>query len=51
MAQPPNPKPSVTREQLARHLDLLDQATEEDLDELLTDLLRHTHATMQAQNG
>ena len=50
MAQPPN-KPSVTPEQLAEHLDLLGQATQDDLDELLSDLLRHTHATKQAQNG
>ncbi len=50
MAQP-NPKPVATREQLAQHLDLLAQATRDDLDELLTDLLRRTHATKQAQDS
>ena len=50
MAPQPNPKPTPTREQLAQHLDLLGQATTEDLDELLADLLRHTHTTKQAQD-
>ena len=50
MAAQPNPKPFPTREQLVQHLDLLDEATTEDLDELLADLLRHTHATKQAQD-
>jgi hypothetical protein len=36
---------------LPRHLDLLEEATEEDLDELLEDLFCHAWPTLASQNA
>jgi hypothetical protein len=41
----------MTAEQLSEHLRLLDVASRDDLDELLTDLLCHVYRTKDAQNG
>ncbi len=46
--QPPS---KMTAEQLSEHLRLLDVASRDDLDELLTDLLCHVYRTKDAQNG
>jgi hypothetical protein len=47
----PNGQPQMDPEALDHHLDLLDRATTEDLDELLIDLLAHTHRTLAVQNS
>ncbi len=44
-------KPQITQEELADHLHLVDAATRDDLDELLTDLLCHVYRTKDSQNG
>ena len=44
-------KPKMTMEELREHLKLLDVASRDDLDELLTDLLCHVYRTKDAQNG
>ena len=46
--QPPS---NMTAEQLSEHLRLLDVASRDDLDELLTDLLCHVYGTLASQNG
>lgn len=46
--QPPS---KMTAEQLSEHLRLLDVASRDDMDELLTDLLCHVYRTKDAQNG
>ena len=43
--------PKMTISELSEHLRLLQQAGQEDLDELLTDLLCHVYRTKDAQNG
>ena len=45
------PPPNMTAEQLSEHLRLLDLASRDDLDELLTDLLCHVYRTKDSQNG
>ena len=47
----PHGQPQIDREALDHHLDLLRQASTEDLDELLIDLLAHTHRTLAIQNS
>jgi hypothetical protein len=44
-------KPKMTSEELREHLRLLDVASRDDLDELLTDLLCHVYRTKDSQNG
>ncbi len=44
-------KPQITEEELAEHLRLLQVASRDDMDELLTDLLCHVYRTKDAQNG
>ncbi len=46
-----HPRPQLDSDELARHLELLDTATTEELDELLTDLLCHTHHSRAAQSN
>jgi hypothetical protein len=41
----------MTGQDLAEHLKLLEEATTEDLDELLTDLLVHVYPTKQTQDS
>ncbi len=51
MPQPPHdPKPQIDRDELREHVELLDQATRDDLDGLLTDLLCHVYRTRGAQD-
>ena len=45
------PKPTITAQELAEHLKLLESSTREDRDELLTDILCHIYRTKDAQNG
>ena len=47
----PVQKPKMTLTELQEHLQLLDVASRDDLDELLTDLLCHVYRTKDAQNG
>ena len=44
-------KPQITEKELSEHLELLETASRDDLDELLTDLLCHVYRTKDAQNG
>ena len=44
-------KPKMTAEELKDHLQTVNVATRDDLDELLTDLLCHVYRTKDAQNG
>ncbi len=44
-------KPQITAKELSDHLELLETASRDDLDELLTDLLCHVYRTKDAQNG
>lgn len=44
-------KPQITEKELSDHLALLANASRDDLDELLTDLLCHVYRTKDAQNG
>ena len=44
-------KPKMTEQELAEHLRLLEVASRDDLDELLTDLLCHVYRTKDSQNG
>jgi hypothetical protein len=44
-------KPKMTSRELREHLRLLDVASRDDMDELLTDLLCHVYRTKDAQNG
>ena len=44
-------KPQITAKELEEHLELLADASRDDLDELLTDLLCHVYRTKDAQNG
>lgn len=44
-------KPQITQEELADHVRLLADASRDDMDELLTDLLCHAYRTKDAQNG
>ena len=44
-------KPQITIDELAEHLRLVDVASRDDMDELLTDLLCHVYRTKDAQNG
>ena len=44
-------KPKMTTDELAEHLSLLEVASREDLDELLTDMLCHVYRTKDAQNS
>jgi hypothetical protein len=44
-------KPKMTADELREHLRLLNVASRDDLDELLTDLLCHVYRTKDAQNG
>jgi hypothetical protein len=44
-------KPQMTTDELSEHLQLLEVASREDLDELLTDLLCHVYRSKDAQNG
>ena len=44
-------KPKMTLTELQEHLKLLDVASRDELDELLTDLLCHVYRTKDAQNG
>ena len=44
-------KPQITPNELAEHVRLLQSASRDDLDELLTDLLCHVYRTKDAQNG
>jgi hypothetical protein len=41
----------MTPRELKEHLGLLEVASRDDLDELLTDLLCHVYRTKDAQNG
>jgi predicted ArsR family transcriptional regulator len=41
----------LTTDELAEHLSLLETASREDLDELLTDLLCHVYRTKDSQNS
>jgi hypothetical protein len=41
----------MTLDELREHLRLLDVATQDDLDELLTDLLCHVYRTKDSQNS
>ncbi len=50
-AEGPVQKPKMTLTELQEHLKLLDVASRDDLDELLTDLLCHVYRTKDAQNG
>jgi hypothetical protein len=43
--------PDMTGQDLAEHLKALEEATTEDLDELLTDLLVHVYPTKQTQDS
>jgi predicted HTH transcriptional regulator len=43
--------PKMTAQELREHLKLLDVASRDDLDELLTDLLCHAYRSKDAQNG
>ena len=47
----PVQKPKMTPTELKEHLRLLNVASRDDLDELLTDLLCHVYRTKDAQNG
>jgi len=44
-------KPQITPNELAEHVRLLQSASRDDLDELLTDLLCHVYRTKKSQNG
>jgi hypothetical protein len=44
-------KPKLTPTELREHLRILNVASRDDLDELLTDLLCHVYRTKDAQNG
>lgn len=44
-------KPQITPHELAEHLRLLQSASRDDLDELLTDLLCDVYRTKESQNG
>jgi hypothetical protein len=44
-------KPQITQEELAEHLRLINVASRDDMDELLTDLLCHVYRTKDSQNG
>jgi hypothetical protein len=44
-------KPQMSADELKEHLRLLNVASRDDLDELLTDLLCHVYRTKDAQNG
>ena len=44
-------KPQITEEELAEHLRLIQVASRDDMDELLTDLLCHVYRTKDCQNG
>lgn len=44
-------KPKITPTELAEHLRLLETASRDDLDELLTDLLCHVYRSKASQNG
>jgi hypothetical protein len=44
-------KPKMTPRELQEHLKLLNVASRDDMDELLTDLLCHVYRTKDAQNG
>jgi hypothetical protein len=44
-------KPQITADELAEHLRLVDVASRDDMDELLTDLLCHVYRTKDSQNG
>lgn len=50
-AEGPVQKPKMTLTELQEHLKLLDVASRDELDELLTDLLCHVYRTKDAQNG
>ena len=41
----------MTSDELREHLEVLNVASRDDLDELLTDLLCHVYRTKDAQNG
>jgi predicted ArsR family transcriptional regulator len=41
----------MTAEELAEHVELLESADREDLDELLTDLLCHVYRSKDSQNS
>jgi hypothetical protein len=43
--------PDMTAEDLAEHLERLEEATQEDLDELLHDLLVRTYPTKRTQDS
>ena len=43
--------PDMTGQDLAEHLKSLEEASTEDLDELLTDLLVHVYPTKQTQDS
>lgn len=43
--------PEITAEQLSDHLDQLETATQDDLDELLRDLLVHIYPTKRTQDS
>ncbi len=44
-------KPKMTTDELTEHLQLLEVASREDLDELLTDLLCHIYKTRDTQDS
>lgn len=44
-------KPQITPDELAEHLRLLEEASRDDRDELLTDLLCHVYRSKDSQNG
>jgi hypothetical protein len=50
-ASPDVQKPKMTATELREHLRLLNVASRDDMDELLTDLLCHVYRTKDAQNG
>ena len=47
----PVQKPKMTTTELKEHLRLLNVASRDDLDELLTDLLCHVYGPLASQNG
>jgi hypothetical protein len=44
-------KPQLTAQELAEHLRQLEDASRDELDEMLTDLLCHVYRTKDSQNG
>jgi len=51
MNEPRKRQPIADRETVERNLDLLDAASRDDLDELLTDMLCVTHPSRPAQDN